>query len=216
MASTRKRPNQPSRGILSRLRRPSFLVGSGFAALAAGIVANALFLQSARHPAPLFATRTVESLRPAEPDPLVRALQSSLKETGYYTGPVDGIAGPQTEAAISAFERQSGRLATGQPDAGLLAAIQLARMPAPASQSATQATPQPSASESSPADPEIAAVQEALAKAAYGPLLADGFLGQQTREAIERFQRDHGLPVTGEISDTLVLELRAAGALADD
>jgi peptidoglycan hydrolase-like protein with peptidoglycan-binding domain len=59
-------------------------------------------------------------------------------------------------------------------------------------------------------------VQEALAKAAYGPLLADGLLGQQTRVAIERFQRDRDLPVTGEINDALILELRAAGALAGD
>ena len=28
-----------------------------------------------------------------------------------------------------------------------------------------------------------------------------------------RFQRDHDLPVTGEITDALVVELRAAGAL---
>ncbi len=67
-----------------------------------------------------------------------------------------------------------------------------------------------------PADPDIAAVQEALANAAYGPLLADGLLGQQTRDAIERFQRDRNLPVTGEINDALILELRAAGALAGD
>jgi peptidoglycan hydrolase-like protein with peptidoglycan-binding domain len=65
-------------------------------------------------------------------------------------------------------------------------------------------------------DVQIAAVQEALAKAAYGPLHADGFLGRQTREAIMRFQKDHDLPVTGDISDALIVELRAAGALAGD
>ena len=30
-----------------------------------------------------------------------------------------------------------------------------------------------------------------------------------------RFQRDHNLPVTGEISDGLIVELRAAGAMHD-
>jgi hypothetical protein len=30
-----------------------------------------------------------------------------------------------------------------------------------------------------------------------------------------RFQRDHNLPVTGEVSDALVIELRATGALDD-
>jgi peptidoglycan hydrolase-like protein with peptidoglycan-binding domain len=59
-------------------------------------------------------------------------------------------------------------------------------------------------------------VQRALALAAYGPVGVDGFVGPQTREAIMRFQRDHNLPVTGEISDSLVIELRAAGALDEE
>ena len=62
-------------------------------------------------------------------------------------------------------------------------------------------------------DKQVAAVQDALAKAAYGPVRADGVFGRQTRDAIVRFQQDHGLPVTGDISDALVVELRAVGAL---
>lgn len=213
MARARKRP-RPA-GIIQRVTRPPILVGIGFAVIAAGIVANAIFLQSARHPAPFFATRPVEGPRAPAPDPLVSALQSALTEAGYYTGPVDGIAGPQTVSAISTFERNAGRLVTGRPDSQLLATIQgeraapvQARPPAVAAPSATV--------ESRPADPQVAAVQEALAKAAYGPLLADGLLGQQTRDAIARFQRDHDLPPTGEINDALILELRASGALAGD
>jgi peptidoglycan hydrolase-like protein with peptidoglycan-binding domain len=64
-------------------------------------------------------------------------------------------------------------------------------------------------------DPLVASVQSALALSAYGPLNADGVVGPDTREAIMRFQRDHNLPVTGEISDGLVIELRAAGAMHD-
>jgi peptidoglycan hydrolase-like protein with peptidoglycan-binding domain len=58
-------------------------------------------------------------------------------------------------------------------------------------------------------------VQNALAVAAYGPLSTDGVIGPETRDAIKRFQRDHNLPVTGEISDSLVIELRATGAMRD-
>lgn len=218
MASTRKRPSSRHQRILARVTRPPVLVGSGFALVAVAIVANALLLQSAPHPAPFFTTRKVESPR-AAPDPLVRALQSALSQAGYYTGAVDGVAGPQTTSAISAFERDSGRLVIGQAHADLLAALRSHRTAA-----ATPAAPVPPAAPARPAasaavvsaDPKIAAVQDALAKAAYGPLVADGVLGGQTRDAIERFQRDHGLPPTGEISDTLILELRAAGALAGD
>ena len=217
MASTRKRPSSRSQRILARVKRPPVLVGSGFAVVAAAIVANALLLQSAPHPAPFFTTRAVESPR-AAPDPLVRSIQSALSHAGYYTGPVDGVAGPQTTSAIGAFERDSGRLVTGQADAELLAALQSRRTAAvtPSSPAAPAAPARPGVNAVVPADPKIAAVQDALAKAAYGPLLADGVLGAQTRDAIERFQRDHGLPPTGEISDTLILELRAAGALAGD
>ena len=75
-----------------------------------------------------------------------------------------------------------------------------------------------SAPPSTPAapDPLISAVQRALALAAYGPVGVDGFLGPQTRDAVMRFQRDHNLPVTGEVSDALVIELRAAGALDEE
>ena len=62
-------------------------------------------------------------------------------------------------------------------------------------------------------DERVAVVQEALARSAYGPLTADGVFGPRTRDAIIRFQRDHGLPPTGAISDALVVELRAAGAI---
>ena len=58
-------------------------------------------------------------------------------------------------------------------------------------------------------------MQNALALSAYGPLIADGVIGPETRAAIMRFQRDHNLPVTGEISDGLVVELRAIGAMQD-
>lgn len=64
-------------------------------------------------------------------------------------------------------------------------------------------------------DPLVAVVQTALARSAYGPLTADGVMGPATRDAIVRFQHDHDLPVTGEVSEALVLELRAYGALDD-
>ena len=67
----------------------------------------------------------------------------------------------------------------------------------------------------SPGTADVAAVQRALARAAYGPIRTDGVFGPQTREAIARFQADHGLSATGEISDALLLELRAAGALEE-
>ncbi len=124
---------------------------------------------------------------------------------------MDGIAGEQTRAAIAEYERKLGWAPTGAASRDLLTAI---RAGAAAGSAAPDATAMGSI-EAAPAAPDrnVALVQEALAKAAYGPLRADGVFGRQTRDAIVRFQQDHGLPATGEISDALVVELRAVGAL---
>jgi len=54
---------------------------------------------------------------------------------------------------------------------------------------------------------QIVAVQRALADYGYGQLKSSGVLDRPTRDAIERFEREHNIPVTGKISDRLVDEL---------
>jgi hypothetical protein len=49
-----------------------------------------------------------------------------------------------------------------------------------------------------------ARVQSRLARNGYDPGPIDGAIGPQTRSAIEAFQADHGLPVTGRIDDPLI------------
>ena len=49
-----------------------------------------------------------------------------------------------------------------------------------------------------------ARVQSSLARAGYDPGPIDGAIGPQTRSAIEAFQADNGLPVTGSIDDPLL------------
>jgi hypothetical protein len=53
----------------------------------------------------------------------------------------------------------------------------------------------------------IVAVQRALSDYGYGQLKPSGILDRPTRDAIERFEREHNIPVTGKISDRLVNEL---------
>ena len=55
----------------------------------------------------------------------------------------------------------------------------------------------------------LLAVQRALGDFGYGPVKATGTPGPDTRAAIEKFERDRKLPVTGQISDRLVRELAA-------
>ena len=54
------------------------------------------------------------------------------------------------------------------------------------------------------ADSTVAAAQEQLARQGYYRGEIDGLLGPETRRAIARYQGDHGMPVTGSLTnDTL-------------
>jgi peptidoglycan hydrolase-like protein with peptidoglycan-binding domain len=73
------------------------------------------------------------------------------------------------------------------------------RPPAPILTAASSATP----------SKRIVSVQRALADFGYGQVAPTGVLGAETKSAIERFERERKLPVTGQISDRLVRELAA-------
>ena len=153
---------------------PAMSGGLVVMALTAGaIVSNAMFLQRAHHPQPLFMTRpTAASTAPApvvvpnprpriaqpasavppkdtamppipQQKPIVAALQRELAGKGYYVGAVDGVAGPGTRTAISAYQHANGLPVTGEPSGAILDRIRTASIKAaakPAAQSAPVAT----------------------------------------------------------------------------
>jgi len=55
--------------------------------------------------------------------------------------------------------------------------------------------------------PRIAAVQRALSDYGYGQIKPSGMLDEATADAIEKFEREHKLPVSGRVSERLVTEL---------
>jgi hypothetical protein len=57
--------------------------------------------------------------------------------------------------------------------------------------------------------PRIAAVQRVLSEYGYGQIKPSGMLDIATSEAIEKFERDHKLALSGRVSDKLVGELGA-------
>lgn len=186
------------------------------------IVANALGLQSGRHPAPLFSTRERPSdMLVPEPDgrrgdvqiqeisTLVLDLQISLRRIGLYEGPLDGLNGPATERAIRAFERKAGQVETGEANEALLALVLLkgdapleASLPIPRPKPGYSGTlaPADGASDAAAvdADPVLMRMQKTLSDLGYGPLTADGLMGANTSAALKRFELDRGLPLTGE------------------
>jgi len=58
--------------------------------------------------------------RAAATSPIVSGLQGALSAKGYNPGSVDGRMGPSTAQAISAYQKASGLLVTGQPSQALL------------------------------------------------------------------------------------------------
>jgi peptidoglycan hydrolase-like protein with peptidoglycan-binding domain len=195
------------------------------------IFVNALFLQHGPHPAPIFATRPLmrsvimPPKRAAAPVPLdshgklVADIQQALTAKGFYDGAIDGLWGAKTDSAVRDFLRASGSNAGVEASDTLLNAIQASAVRA----SPTAAPPandpiarllKPSAPAPATApvsDKRVRAVQRVLAAFGYGQIEPTGVVDAQTKAAIEKFQREHAMAPTGEVSDKLV---KALGALA--
>ena len=58
-------------------------------------------------------------------------------------------------------------------------------------------------------------MQRALTEYGYGQLKPTGTVGSDTQAAIQKFERERKLPVTGQMSDRLVRELTADDRPAD-
>jgi peptidoglycan hydrolase-like protein with peptidoglycan-binding domain len=227
------------RAALARVfgRHPRDAIALAAVALAAGaILVNALQLQPGPHPAPIFKIRprpvasadsvkTLASMhaRPADVPaaksenaaPRVRTdvvadIQRELAKRNFYDGVADGISGPKTDAAIRDFVQAAGLKVAAEPTEELLR--MLARSPIkgpPGRGNAAAARVDPIAELIAPSPKRVLAVQRALAEAGYAQIKPTGVFGPDTRAAIEKFERERKLPITGQISDRLMRELAA-------
>lgn len=198
------------------------------------IVVNALYLQPGPHPAPFFAVKTavrgdapigsiaaVPRPRPAEAGvsrtpaarsrvDIVSDLQRELLRRGFYDGPVDGVNGPKTDAAIRDFEQHAGVKLSGEPNEDMLRTVTQSTAKTKAPATAQTARRDPLGDLIAPPAKRVMAVQRALSDFAYAQLKPTGTLGPETKTAIEKFERERRMPVTGLISDRLIRELAAA------
>ena len=95
--------------------------------------------------------------------------------------------------------------------AQFLSPAQLTRVQQRASQWRANALSPTATTQKNPSSPSqktlIRDAQLLLAQLGYKPGPSDGVMGRKTRNAIEAYQRDEGLPATGEPSETLVKSL---------
>jgi peptidoglycan hydrolase-like protein with peptidoglycan-binding domain len=144
---------------------------------------------------------------------VISEIQRELHRRGFYDGVVDGRYGPRTDAAIRDFEHAAGLRPGSEPNDALLRAIQRSSVRSrPAAQrppaSVPEARPDPIAELIAPSK-QVVAVQRALSEFGYGQIKPTGIIDPQTQSAIQKFERERGLPVTGQLSHRVVRELAA-------
>jgi Putative peptidoglycan binding domain len=199
------------RGLVMRilLHSPKDTVAGLLAlAAAAAIIANAVFLQRGPHPAPLFGS--VVHIPPANPQtgslmPRPRPAEADIavSEPRLLEPHANEVRAPGPRVAEQRSIDPLGNLVKATTPASLPPAVATP----PASNALRPPAPIPVVQVGG--SRRVAAVQRALTEYGYGQLRATGTIGADTQAAIQKFERDRKLPVTGQISDRLVRELTA-------
>jgi Putative peptidoglycan binding domain len=199
------------------LHSPKDVVAGALAFAAVGaIIANALFLQAGRHPSPMFGSVVVmpaAALAPASPLPRPRPVEADASSSEpRFAEP--RLAEPRLSESRPAEPKAAEKPAEpklADPLTNLVKATSSApvapssvlRPPAPIPVSSRNETLANSGSR------RVAAVQRALTEYGYGQLKPTGTVGSDTQAAIQKFERERKIPVTGQLSDRLVRELAA-------
>jgi hypothetical protein len=182
------------RGLAMRilLRSPKDVVAGAIAfAAVSAIIANALFLQAGRHPAPMFGSVTAMPTVAAPANPLPRPRPIEADATQSESKPAE----PRAADPLANLVKTT--------SAGPVMPTAVPRPPAPVPVSSHNDAVAGAGSR------RVAAVQRALTEYGYGQLKPTGTVGSDTQAAIQKFERARKLPVTGQVSDRLVHELTA-------
>jgi hypothetical protein len=123
--------------------------------------------------------------RPVEPKPVERVAERAPEKPVEATASTPRSASDPMTNLVKATTSTSPSIAVARPPA-----------PIPAQQS--------------PAVRRIAGVQRALSEYGYGNLKVTGAMSGETQSAIQKFEREHKMQVTGQVSDRLLRELAAA------
>lgn len=137
---------------------------------------------------------------------LIQNIQRELSVRGYYNGAVDGVPGPRTEQAIRDFQKGKNGQNTLEPSDALLNLIK--RTPVKGDVTKGDITGSIDG-EGERKSLRVLSLQRALARLGYGPVRISGTFGPETKEAIERFERDWKMPITGLMTENLFAKLAA-------
>ena len=125
------------------------------------------------------------------------SLQTSLQTAGYYDGPIDGVYGPSTVAAVEALQTDAELPVTGVVDQATAAAL-------------TAAVLAVNGDAAEEAVVHTAAVQATLKLAGYWPGDVDGEWTPELTEALQAFQEELGVEPSGEVDPATLHALQVA------
>lgn len=216
-------------GFLVRilLRSPKDTIAGliAFAAVSA-IIANALFLQAGRHPAPMFGSLAIPAAaltpanslprpRPVEADgTLLEPRPTEIKPAESKATESKATESKASESKASESKASESKAADPKSTDSIAHLVKgTAAAPTASSNVARPPVPVPTVSRGDAGQNigsrRVAAVQRVLTEYGYGQLKATGTIGSDTQAAIQKFERDHKMPPTGQMSDRLVRELTA-------
>ena len=171
--------------------------------IAGKITLDAMFSSSAKRTSSS-AGVVGQSLKKGSEGDAVRALQSRLKELGYYDGSVDGDFGESTEDAVKAFQKQNGLTVDGKAGGDTTAILY--------SSSAEKAGSD--ALKKGSTGTEVVTLQNRLKKLGYYTGTVDGDFGESTEDAVKAFQKRNGLTADGKVGDYTASKLYSSSAIA--
>jgi peptidoglycan hydrolase-like protein with peptidoglycan-binding domain len=165
----------------------------------------------------------LQTLKTGSSGDLVSALQTRLKELGYFTGTVDGQFGSATAQAVIKFQRANGLAADGVAGEKTLDKLYISGTAVAATTPAPTQAPVGSASASTAAinakllrtgdsGKEVKAMQQLLVKLGY-LTAADGIYGPRTYNAVVAFQKRNGLTADGIAGSMTLNRLSSSSAV---
>jgi hypothetical protein len=136
--------------------------------------------------------------------PQACALQVALKAHGFYKGPIDGIAGPQTKRGIRKFQHRKGLAVDGI--AGPHTRAKLGKLGRP--------TLGKRLIHRGMVGWDVSVLQALLSTKGVRAGGLDGVFGARTRRAVLAFQQRRGLTVDGVVGPATIRALRTKGGRA--
>ncbi len=158
--------------------------------------------------APVQASST---LRTGSRGSAVTSLQQQLRTHGHFSSTVDGVFGPLTASAVRSFQSARGLTADGIAGPQTFAALANG-----STTTASSAAPTSTTLREGMQSAEVKTMQDRLRQLGYFTSNSTGYYGAITTESVRRFQAVNGLQVDGIAGAQTLLQMNGSSAKSSD